>query len=218
MSNRDIDIPRLFSSSFELLKQYASFVIGVATTYFILAIVPQVYMLMYAPAEPTTESQVVSIVVLLVQLLLSLGFIKIMYFLVDDRPVDIKDLVNNGSTFFSYVVAYFMYMFAVIIGLILLVLPGIYLAIRLMLYPYYIIEHGDHSVEALQKSWYATEGWELELFLFGLCVLLINFAGALLFGFGVIISYPITTMATATVFLGLEDDADQIPSSTFIDE
>ena len=212
MANRDIDIPKLFKSSYELFKSHASFIIGVATTYFVLGIVPQVYMLMNAPAEPTTQSQITSIIVLLVQLFLSLGFIKVLFFLVDDRPVDVKDMINNGSNFFSYVVAYFMYFFAVIVGLILFVLPGIYLAIRLLFYPYYIIEHGDHSYQALQKSWYATQGWELQLLLFGICLLFINFAGALLFGVGVILTYPLTTLATAAIYCGLRAQKQRIPS------
>jgi hypothetical protein len=215
MAQPNIDIPPLFKYSFHLYRKYASFVIGVMTTYFILGIVPQVYMLVYAPKEPTTESQIISIIILLVQLFLSLGFTKIMLYLVDERPVEINDLVNNGHIFFSYVVAYFMFMLAVGVGLLLLVIPGIYLLIRLQFYPYYIIEYGDPSYVALQKSWFATENFTLELLLLGICVLAANIVGAFFFGFGVIFTYPLTTMATAIVFKGFEDEANRIPTEEY---
>jgi len=215
MAERNIDIPPLFKYPYQLFKKYASFIIGVMTTFFILGLMPQVYLFLYAPTEPTFESQFISITALLVQLFLALGFTKIMLYLVDDRAVEVNDLINNGRIYFSYVVAHFMYIIAVGIGLFLLIIPGIYLALRLLFYPYYIIEYGDPSYIAMQKSWQATEGWTLELFIFGVCVLGLNFLGALCFGIGVIVTYPITTMATAIVFKGLDNEADEIPAEEY---
>lgn len=211
MAKPNIDIPPLFKRSYELFKSYPSFIIGVMTTFFILGLVPQVYLFLNAVPEPDFERQFISIIALLVQLFLALGFTKIMLFIVDDRPVDINDLVNNGRTYFSYVVAHFIYIIVVSIGLFLFIIPGVYLAIRLLFYPYYIIEYGDTSFIAIQKSWQATDGWMLELLLFGVCVLGLNVLGTLCFGIGVILTYPITTMATAIVFKGLDDGADDIP-------
>ncbi len=216
MAKTNIDIPALFRRSVELYKEYGSFVFGVMTTYFILGMVPQVYLFLYQPAEPTTESQIISIIALLVQLFLALGFTKIMLYLVDDRPVQVSDLVNNGGIFLNYCVGYFVYFIAVGIGLALLVVPGIYIAIRLLFYPYYIIEHGDPSFIALQKSWKATEEWVLELFLFGICLVVLNFVGSLLLGIGIILTYPLTTMATAIIFMGLQQNAQRIPTGDYM--
>lgn len=218
MDNTNIDIPALFKRSFELYKKYSSFVIGVMTTYFILGMVPQVYLFLYQPTDPTFQDQLISILALFMQLFLALGFTKIMLYLVDDRPVDVNDMVNNGGIFLNYCVGYFLYFIAVGIGLFLLVLPGIYVAIRFLFYPYYIIENNDPSFIALQKSWKATEGWVLELFLFGICILALNFMGTILLGIGVIFTYPLTTMATAIVFLGLRERAIQIPTEKYLPE
>lgn len=216
MSARSIDIPPLFKYSFRLFREHTSFIIGVMITYFVIGIVPQIYFFLYAPQEPTIGDQIVSIIATLVQLFIALGFIKIMLFLVDpEHTVDISDLLSNGQMFFSYVVAYFMFMIAIFVGVALFVLPGIYLYLRLQFYPYYIIEQGDPSFRALQKSWYATQAMELELFLFGICVLFINIVGLLCVGVGVIFTYPLTTMATAVVYKGLEAGAEDIPTQTY---
>ena len=216
MANRSIDLKPLFKYAFRQFRKHTSFIIGVTITYLVLGIVPQIYLLTYPPQEPALGDQIFSIIVLLVQLFIALGFIKIMLFLIDrEKPVDISDLLSSGHAFFSYVVAYFMFMIAFFVGFMLLIIPGIYLYIRLQFYPYYIIEHGDPSYIALQKSWYATESMELELFLFGICVVFINFVGLLCFGFGVIFTYPLTTMATAIVYKGLEAEAPTIPTSEY---
>ncbi len=212
MPEHKIDIPSLFKIGVRIFRTYASFVIGVAATFFVLGVVPNFYLLANAPAEPTIESQVLSMIFLLLRLFLALGLTKVMLFLADDRPVEVKDLVNNGRIFLSYAAGYFIYIIAVGIGLFLLIVPGIYLAIRLQFFPYYTIEYGDTSFIALQKSWYATEEWMMSLFLFGLCVVVLNILGALLFGIGLIITYPLTTIVTAIVFIGLENKMQHIPS------
>lgn len=216
MPDRNIDIPPLFKYPFRIFREHTSFIIGVMTTYFVLGVVPQVYFFLYAPKDPTVGEQIFSIIALLVQLFIALGFIKIMLYLVDkERAVDIQDLVNNGRIFFSYVVAYFMFMIAFALGFMLFIVPGIYLYIRLQFYPYYIIEHGDPSYIALQKSWFATKNLELELFLFGVCVVFINLLGVLCLGLGVIFTYPLTTMATAIVYKGLEAEEKNIPTREY---
>jgi uncharacterized membrane protein len=215
MPDHNINIPLLLKLAFRLFKEYASFVIGVGATYFVLGFVPNFYLAVNLPAEPSTESQILSMIFLLIRLYLALGVTKIMLFLADERPVEVKDLVNNGRIFLSYATGYFIYIIAVAIGLFLLIIPGIYLAIRLQLFPYYTIQDGDTSFVALQKSWDATKEWGIELFLFGLCMIVLNLLGIFFFGVGLIFTYPLTLLATAIVFLGLEEDAEKIPAGKF---
>lgn len=215
MAQSSIDLKQLFKFSFHQYKKYASFVIGAMLTFFVLAFIPQIYFMLRAPADPTTKTQFISFALTLVQLFLSLGFTKIMLRLVQDEFVEVADMFNNFRPFLSFFIASFLYGIAVGLGLLLLVVPGIIIAIRFQFFPYFILEEGVSSFTALQKSYYLSENLTLELFLFGFIVIALNIAGMLFFGAGIIFTYPLTTMATAIIYKSLVEEAEAIPSDSY---
>ncbi len=215
MEKRSIDLIQLFKYSYQQFKKYMSFVIGAMLTLFVLAYLPQIYFMMHAPQNPTTESQVLSLILMLVQAFLTLGFTKIILLLVQDKFVEVADMFNNFKIFLSYFVASFLYGIAIFLGILLLVLPGIFIAIRFQFYPYFIIEEGVSSFTALQKSYNLSQNLTVELFLLGVVVITLNIAGILLLGIGIIFTYPLTSMATAVVFKGITEKADKIPTDAY---
>lgn len=215
MKQYSIDLVRLFKFSFHQFKKYSSFIIGIAVTYYVLAIIPQVYLMLYSPEEPSVQLQLLSVAFTVFQLFLGLGFLKILLLLTDDHYVEVADLFHNFAQFPPYLMAYLLYMIAVVLGLFLFVLPGIFIAIRFQFYPYYILEGTHSAVTALKKSYYQTENLTLELFLFGVVVVVLNILGALLFGIGIILTYPLTTMATAVVYKHLSSGVTAIPSAPY---
>lgn len=215
MQNPSINIQALYRYSWKQFKKYASFIIGIMVTYYILAVVPRIYFMLAAPEEPGMQWQIISLLLTFIQLYLGLGFTKIMLLLLDDNFARVSDLLSSFRMFLSYFVGSFLYGFGVIIGLFMLVIPGIYVAIRFQFYPYYIIEHGDTGIAALQKSFNDTKQMTLELFLFGITVVAANVLGAALLGIGIIITYPITTMATAIIYKGLVEESEQFPHERY---
>lgn len=215
MLQNSIDLVSLFKFSFQQFTKYASFVIGAMLTFFVLAILPQIYFMAQVPNEPNTQAQFISFLITLVQLFLSLGFIKIMLLLVQDEYVEVADMFNNFRPFLSYFVASFLYGIAIVIGLLLLVIPGIIIAIRFQFYPYFILEENVSSFTALKKSFYLSQNLTFELFLLGAVVIALNLAGILLFGVGIILTYPVTTMAIAVVYKSLTEEGQSIPSDSY---
>lgn len=215
MAQRSIDLVEVFKFSYNQYKKYASFVIGAMLTFFVLAVIPQVYFMMRAPESPTTKTQIISLVLTTIQLFLSLGFIKIMLLLVQDKFVRVADMFNNFRIFLSYFVASFLYGIAVTLGIFLLVLPGIFIAIRFQFFPYFILEEKDSSFTALRKSYYLSQNLTVELFLFGVVVVALNIVGVLLLGIGIIFTYPLTTMATAVIYRSLIEEGQTIPSDPY---
>lgn len=215
MEQRSIDLVALFKFCFQQYRKYASFVIGATVTLCVLAFIPQIYFFLRAPKNPTQKSDIISIVLTLVQLFLTLGFTKVMFLLVQDAYVEVVDMFNNFRIFLSFFVASILYNIAVLLGLFLLIAPGIFIAIRFQFYPYFIIEHGDNSFTALQKSYYLSQDLTLELLLFGIAVVTLNIVGVLLMGIGIVFTYPLTTMATAVVYKGLTAEVNTIPSDGF---
>lgn len=215
MTDRSIDLVALFTYSYYQFRKYASFIIGAMLTFIVLAMVPRAYYILNVPENPTTGTQIFSFLLTLVQLFISLGFTKIMLLLVQDKYVEVADMFNNFGIFLSYFVASFLYGIAVFLGILLLVIPGIFIAIRFQFYPYFIIEQGDSSFVALKKSFNLSQSLTLELLLMGVVVIALNAMGILLFGVGILFTYPLTTMATAIVYKGLIEEAHSIPTDGY---
>ncbi|MDZ7658327.1 hypothetical protein [Fodinibius sp.] len=215
MQQLSINLAALFKFSIQQYKSYASFIVGAVLTFIVLAVVPQIYFMMQAPENPTLKTQFISFLLTALQIFLSLGFTKLMLLLVQDAYVTVADMFNNFRIFFSYFVASFIYGLAVSVGLLLLIAPGIWIAIRFQFFPYFIIENGDSSFTALQKSFNLSQDLLLELFVFGVAVVFLNLIGALLLGVGVIFTYPLTTMATAVIYRSLKEESDSIPADSY---
>lgn len=212
---RTIDIQAIYKYSYHQFKKYASFLIGITVTYYVLAVVPRIYFYFQTPEEPTGESQLVSLVLTMVQLYLGLGFTRVVLLILDDNFAEVSDMFNGFRMFISYFVASFLFGMGVLAGLFLLIIPGIYVAIRFQFYPYYIIEQGDSGIIALQKSFYATKNLTVDLFLFGITVVAANALGVALLGIGIIFTYPLTTMATAIIYKGLLQETQHLPDERY---
>lgn len=89
----------------------------------------------------------------------------------------------------------------ILIGFVLLVLPGIYLAIRFSYYQFYILEHPNLSIDDLIAGSFAlTKGHFWRLFLFFATLALLNIAGLLLLGLGLFVTIPLSLIAGGYVY------------------
>lgn len=142
--------------------------------------------------------------VLVITLVINLGFIKIALQLHDNQPVQLSMLFSQYRFLIKYLLASIIYSLIVLVGFLLLIIPGIIFAIRFKYYSYLIVDQGLGPIEALRQSWRMTKGNVWNLFLLGVLLGLINLGGALLLLVGMLATTPTTMIASAYVFRKLQ--------------
>ena len=89
---------------------------------------------------------------------------------------------------------------AAITGALILLIPALYVCIRLLFYRAFIVEDNAGIYESLKKSWKITKGHVLPLFLLGLLQCAICIAGLLALLVGIFVAIPLTTVMYCYVF------------------
>lgn len=112
-----------------------------------------------------------------------------------------KDVFTiNWRQFGLYILASLLTMLLTGIGFILLILPGIYLTVRLGLFGFALIEEGKAPVDSLKRSMELTRGRFWHLLGLSVVLFLINCVGVLLFGVGLLVTAPLCLLATVFVY------------------
>lgn len=82
------------------------------------------------------------------------------------------------TNYVYYFIVHILYSIIVCIGFMLCIIPGIFLAVRLLFAPVHVLTHPEDGISgAFEKSWKMTEGNFWSLFLLGLLAFLICIGG-----------------------------------------
>jgi len=156
----------------------------------------------------------VQIIGIILGMLVALGLLRIALRLVDNKEPAIGDLFSaTWPQAFAYIVAVILDWVIVAIGLAVLVIPGIYFAIRLSMIPFLIIEKGAGPIEALRGSWEITRGSGWNLFLFAVLLTIINALGAIVFVVGLLWTLPTSLVAFAFAYRKLQAAPQAVPQT-----
>ncbi len=147
-----------------------------------------------------TFGLIIGIVFWVINQLINIGVLRISLDLVDGKRPDYKTLYSQTNFLLRFLGGTILYGLIVTLGIVLLIIPGIIFGIKLQFYSYLIIDKGLGPVEALKKSWEMTKGVKMDLFLFGLTLMLVNFLGLLALVVGLFASIPTTMVAAAYVY------------------
>ncbi len=104
----------------------------------------------------------------------------------------------------AYLLALGIYCLAVSGGLVLLIVPGIYLAIRYCLFAQVITDTSASALAALRKAAALAHGNWAPLGALFLIAFLLNIAGMAFLGIGLIISFPLSLLAIAGFYRSLQ--------------
>lgn len=157
----------------------------------------------------TAGEAIIQIIGFVVQMLVSIGFLKTVLKVVDGGKIQFSEAVvesfRNTHLLVKYFLGTLLYGLTVLLGLILLIVPGFIWLLKYMFTGYLVVDKGMKPVEAWKESALITEGSKWELFKLWLISLVISIVGALLFGVGLFVAVPIVVLAQGYVYRKLSN-------------
>lgn len=106
----------------------------------------------------------------------------------------------HPASFLPYVGVKILTALAVLLGLVLLIVPGIIAALALMFATYLVIDRKLGVIEALKESARLTKGNRWNLLILMLALVGINILGALALLVGLLVSVPVSLLAIAHAY------------------
>ncbi|MBI5134471.1 MAG: hypothetical protein HZA81_03760 [Candidatus Taylorbacteria bacterium] len=116
-----------------------------------------------------------------------------------------KDIfAASWGMFGRYVLATLLFTVSYIAGFAALILPGVYLVVRLGVFAFALVEEDMKPLESIKRSWSLTKGRFWDLLGFSVVLFLLNLLGALALGVGLLITSPVCLLATVYVYQSLK--------------
>ena len=143
---------------------------------------------------------IISLISTVISTVLEIGWIRIVLDIVDNKKPDIKELYQNYPLFIQFFLTNLILVVIVLIGTILLIIPGIYLAVRYQFTPYVVVDKKLAYLTALKEAGKLTQGRWMAIFLFDLTLIGLNILGAIALGIGLLITIPVSFLATSYLY------------------
>jgi uncharacterized membrane protein len=147
---------------------------------------------------------IAGIVAFLVNTFVTMGIFNVSLRFADGQQGEARDFISAYPRYLSFLGASILYSIIVTIGFILFVIPGIFAAVRLQFFGFYVLDQGAGATEALQRSWETTRGVGWQVFGLDLALIGIIILGAIALVVGLLVAIPITWLALAYVYRQLE--------------
>lgn len=132
--------------------------------------------------------------------LLFAGLIVITLKCLAGKKPDFNELFSQSKYYLNMLGGEILVGLIVIGGLILLVVPGIYWALKYQLLGFFIVDKNMSIKEAMAECGKVTRGVKLRLLVLDLAFIGILILGGLVFGVGILVALPIIWLADAHVY------------------
>ena len=186
-------------TGFEIAKKNLIFFIGVFVIVMLVSCLSTILQMAVAVDKQGLSGVIVYIVFWIVNIIITMGLIRISLELLDKKKPKFADLFHTKSLV-DFILATLIRGVITVIGFVLLIIPGIIFSIRLQFVTYLIVDKKMLAVDSIKKSWEMTKGNTWNLFFFGILLCLINLLGALLLLVGLFVTVPLTMLATTFVY------------------
>ena len=141
-------------------------------------------------------------------IIVSIGLIAIALKFLDKQEPKFEDLFSFRPYFWKYLGASILTGIIAWVGFFLLIIPGIYWALKFQFFGYFVVEQERDPVEAMRMSSRITQTVKWKLFGFGLVLSLINIVGAICLFVGLFVTIPVTLLAYSFVYRKLLEQTE----------
>lgn len=196
----DLDVSSLFSRSWQTFKEHFWPTVAVFVIYALLTSAGSIIqddpglgdLVMYLIAGPITAG-------------------TYMYALrrVRGEEADLGDMFDGFKVFGKALGVFVLYSVMVVVGLVFLIVPGIYVAIAFYPCMYLVLDDDLDVIETLRKAWRMTEDYRGKLFVVLLAVIGVNILGLIALGVGIIFTGALSLLVGAAVYQELAGNAVQ---------
>lgn len=134
----------------------------------------------------------------------AIGMLGISLKLVRGEKAEYQEIIPSWHSFWRYVLVSVVSGILFLVGLVLLIIPGIYLMLRFSMAKLAILDHQNIGVfDALRISSEMTSGVKWELLGLFLVIVFINILGVLALIVGLFVTIPISMLAVSHVYVAL---------------
>jgi uncharacterized membrane protein len=120
------------------------------------------------------------------------GYYIVAYRLKHGIPAEVPDFFRSFDRFVPLMILNLLLSLAIFLGFLLLVIPGIFLAVSFMFAHFFVWFYEVHPQDALRLSRKLVKGNFAQVFLLWLILVGVNVLGGLAFGVGLLVSIPFT--------------------------
>lgn len=210
---KDFSIRECFLVGWQRFQERAWFLVGAGLLMWMVAFVGAILVEeVYQHIEPTRT--ILDFLSSLLYYWICFGLIVVTLKIVDGKPTTWGDLFAFDRRFILYILGNFLYGLVVTLGIIALIIPGIYLALRYGFFWYAIIDGHKGVFAAFHESARITHGVKWQLVLFGLASMGAILLGFFALGVGVLVAIPVVMLASAHLYRVLLNQAPETLEST----
>ncbi len=213
MTNKNFSYAEAFRAGWGKLKEHWFFLLA---SYAIIICLSSLFSGLaeglYRDIEPTASLLV--LIGILLRIWLNYNFLVIIIRLFDGVKPAWRDLFVWHDEMPAYIGASILYILIVTLGLLVFVIPGIYLAIKYNFYCFLIADKKFDAFDALKASGQLTEGVKWSLIGFSVASFGVVLLGLLALLVGLIVAVPVVSLAYIVVYRTLYDQTFDLATAT----
>lgn len=208
---KKFDIRDALQYGWEVFKANKGFLISIVLISFAINLIPNVV----DPEQSPIVYVVLTVLSIGVGLIMQAGVIKISLAYTYNEKNDISDLFRYGRYAPRLFFASFLYALLVLLGLILLIVPGIYLSIRYSQIQYFIVDQDMGISDAFRASFMVTDKSVIDLFKYFLLIILFGILTIFTLFLGLFVLMPVIWITGAYIYRELVRNTPEVEKLFF---